>query len=575
MDLVLPNRGRFGYSRPIVRWTRSVLWLGSFMARWSLKGFVPFIMLVGAACATSGDVERRQAAQQVENAGVTFFSEAYGHIGNHYVREIEMRGLVLDGLAALNQVDDQLDIREQPGQGRIAISHGGEVRSQLPLPQSDDPDIWADFTVDAITAARMVSPPLRNADAERIYETVMDNVVAHLDVFSRYSSAAEAREIRAVREGYTGLGISVREAENGIQIMRVYRDTPAQAAGLRRNDVIIAVEGEPIAGQELRAVVQRLRGPVGSEVTITIAREGRAPFDVSVRREQVTPNMVQYRREGDIAYISVERFTSHTGDQVAAAVRRAQADIGPGVRGYVLDLRNNPGGLLFESIRVSNVFMDGGRVVSTRGRHPDSQQNYFARVGDLTEGAPLVVLINGRSASASEIVAGALQDSGRAIVVGSNSFGKGTVQSEVDLPNTGALSITWSRFHAPSGYALHGLGVLPNVCTSRTGQTEGRIVTRLRAGRTVTAGYFERWRTTPIDNDDMRTTLRRVCPAVVADIDPNNDSELELAKRLIHEQGLYRAAISVARPGVAARASGQQSAVPASADWYNQRGAQN
>ena len=213
----------------------------------------------------------------------------------------------------------------------------------------------------------------------------------------------------------------------------------------------------------------------------------------------------------------------------------------------ILDLRNNPGGLLDQSITLSDLFLNSGAIVSTRGRHPESHQSYTARSGDILGGKPIVLLINGRSASSSEIVAAALQDNGRAVIVGSNSFGKGTVQSVASLPNQGEMILTWSRFHAPSGYTLQGLGVRPNICTSTGRHTANVAMSRLIAGKTAKANVFRAWRAHAVAPVNVARQLRAGCPPRA--LGGAFDVELEVARRLLRDPRLYRQALVASATG--------------------------
>ena len=227
-------------------------------------------------------------------------------------------------------------------------------------------------------------------------------------------------------------------------------------------------------------------------------------------------------------------------------------DYGANLKGVILDLRDNPGGLLDQAVAVSDLFLSSGRIVSTEGRHPRSFQRYEAHGGDKLSGKPLVVMINGRSASSAEIVAAALQDLGRAVVVGTNSYGKGTVQSVFRLPNDGELTLTWSRFHAPSGYTLQDLGVLPNLCTSDARQTADAIARNLRDGRLQTAKTLEAWRQEAQPNETRRQQLRASCPQN-KDTDTDRVRETEVARRVLDDTLLYSQALKLSVPEIATR----------------------
>jgi carboxyl-terminal processing protease len=267
-----------------------------------------------------------------------------------------------------------------------------------------------------------------------------------------------------------------------------------------------------------------------------------ATKEIGVKRAHIVPRTVTYRREGHAAYLRVSGFNQRTAPSLREAVKRAKADMGADLAGYVLDLRDNPGGLLDQAVTVADVFLAKGRVVSTHGRHPDSHQYFDAEPGGPAEERPVIVLINADSASASEIVAAALKDSGRGLVVGSTSYGKGTVQTVLRLPNDGELTLTWARFLAPAGYALSKRGVIPNVCTTRADASDvGELLHAVRRGRLAPA---RQPRPAVAGGEGTGTVARdaalEACPADGR----RNARDVELARRVLSDQDLYAAAMA-------------------------------
>jgi carboxyl-terminal processing protease len=256
----------------------------------------------------------------------------------------------------------------------------------------------------------------------------------------------------------------------------------------------------------------------------------------------VVPETVSYRREGNTAYFRIFSFNSETANSLKREIDDAKDEIGKKIKGYVLDLRNNPGGYVPQSVATANLFLDEGRIVSIHGRHPDSHQYFEATDGDIADGKPIAVLIDGNSASAAEIVAAALQDNGRAVLIGSNSYGKGTVQNIKPLPNTGEIKLTWARFHAPSGYTLHHLGVLPTICTVGKHNSDD-LLTELRLGELPKVPTVKRNAAKPDDTKAL-DALRQTCPARKSE-DP---IDLELALKLIEQPSLYANAVELADP---------------------------
>lgn len=478
----------------------------------------------------------------LKTAGAPVISEGYRHITRRYIRNVKTHDVALNGMRGLSTIDPSVTVEEKGGS--ILVLHAGKQVASVSAPTSDDPDAWGQATLEVVQAAGTVSPKLKGTSPERIYDVVFRNSLKSLDRFSRYTSAAEARERRIMREGYGGIGITIQRIEGYTTIVTVMPETPAAKAGLRPRDRIVAIEGQSIVGAELRDVVAKLRGPRGSSVKLTINRPDRATDAVvSVTRRHIMPNMVTLQMDGNIAVIRLMRFNYSAGRDVVRAVRRARRLSGGRLGGIVLDMRDNPGGLLDQAVLISDLFLDEGVILTTRGRHRDSFQGYRARPGDIVAGLPMVVLINGRSASSAEIVAAALQDNGRAVVVGSTSFGKGTVQSVATLPNEGEIVLTWSRFHAPSGYAIDGLGVMPSVClTTKPAGAEAGLQ-RMRRQRDSLARTFRSWRQDMPRSKAQKTSLRAVCPA---NVKINVDlGEMAVAKRLISDPGLYSAALAI------------------------------
>ena len=267
------------------------------------------------------------------------------------------------------------------------------------------------------------------------------------------------------RGEFGGLGIEVTMENGVVKVVSPIEDTPAAKAGLMSGDLITALDKEQIQGLTLQEAVEKMRGPVNSPITLTIVRKGvEDPFDVKVTRDVIHINPVKYNAEGDdVGYIRVTTFNEQTTANLQKALDDLKKQLGPKLKGYVIDLRNNPGGLLDQAISVSDAFLDQGAIVLTRGRNLEETQRSNARSGDLTDGKQLIVLINGGSASASEIVAGALQDHHRATILGTRSFGKGSVQTIIPLGSNGALRLTTARYYTPSGRSIQAKGIEPEV----------------------------------------------------------------------------------------------------------------
>ena len=299
---------------------------------------------------------------------------------------------------------------------------------------------------------------------QQMIEAAIQGMLSALDPHSSYLNANSFRDMRVQTKGeFGGLGIEVTMENGLVKVVSPIDDTPAYRAGIEAGDLITHLDSEPVMGLTLNDAVEKMRGPIKSDIKLTIRRPGREPFDVTITRAVIKITSVRSRTEGNIAYLRITTFNEQTSPGLEAAIKKRKEDIGEGLIGYVLDLRNNPGGLLDQAIEVSDAFLDQGEIVSTRGRDPDDAQRYNARPGDLAEGLPVVVLINGGSASASEIVAGALQDHRRAIVLGTTSFGKGSVQTIIPLSGSGAMRLTTARYYTPSGRSIQGTGIDPDI----------------------------------------------------------------------------------------------------------------
>lgn len=327
-------------------------------------------------------------------------------------------------------------------------------------------DIYRQLELFADVLARVEQDYVTEINDEEAMEAAIQGMLASLDPHSSYMNATEYREMQTQTRGeYGGLGIEVTSEDGVVRVVSPIDGTPAARAGIQAGDYLTAINGESIVGLTLNEAVRRMRGESGSDITVTVAREGTDPFDVTLTREIINVRAVVARVEGDIGIIRISTFNERTGSMLQDAIRTVRRDTGGRLRGVVVDLRNNPGGLLDQAIEVSDAFLDGGEVVSTRGRQPEDVQRYNARRGDDLAGVPVVVLINGASASAAEIVAGALQDRNRALIVGVDSFGKGSVQTVIPLQGgrDGALRLTTARYYTPAGRSIQGAGITPDM----------------------------------------------------------------------------------------------------------------
>jgi carboxyl-terminal processing protease len=357
---------------------------------------------------------------------------------------MERKGL----LAAVAAIVVLLSLRQDVG---AASPNSAETYKQLNLFGEVFERVRADY-VDDVSDNTLV-------------ESAINGMLTSLDPHSNYLNTKNFNDMKVQTRGeFGGLGIEV-SMENGlVKVVSPIDDTPAARAGLKPGDLITHLDGDPVQGMTLPEAVEKMRGPVSSEIKLTIRREGRDPFDVKLVRATIRIQSVRSHLEGDnIGYIRITTFNEQTDTGLNNAMKNLKQQAGNKLVGVILDLRNNPGGLLDQAVSVSDAFLEKGEIVSTRGRRSEDAQRYNARAGDIAGGLPVVVLINGGSASASEIVAGALQDHHRAILLGTRSFGKGSVQTIIPLPGHGAMRLTTARYYTPSGRSIQAKGIDPDI----------------------------------------------------------------------------------------------------------------
>ncbi len=324
----------------------------------------------------------------------------------------------------------------------------------------------------AIAGVKAQNPAPHSMKAAELVEMALDAITASLDPHSAYLNPEELRESELVTSGeFGGLGLQVTQDDGKIKIIAPIEGTPADRAGLKSGDVIVELDGKPVEGMSLRNAVNAMRGRPGTQVKLTVARENSEPFTVSLTRAIITIEPVRWRMENDVAYLRIVSFNERTAEGIESALKELRSRQGGDLRGIVLDLRNNPGGLLDQSLAVADDFLEDGVIVTIRGREQGSDRTFWASGGDLAREIPIVVLVNAGSASASEIVAAALQDHGRATIMGVRTFGKGSVQTVMRLPIEGALKLTTALYYAPAGEAIQAEGIVPDIQLS--GQEAG------------------------------------------------------------------------------------------------------
>ncbi len=501
---------------------------GAWSARAALGAAAVLALL---SCAVPPSMLPRAPADEAR-----LFETAYASIAEYYLEPVTPASLAVAGLSRLESVDGLLTVSRVADS--VVLRHGGTSR-RFAAPESADATAWAQLTGAVMSAARDESAAVAALPPDGLDQTVIEGSLAILDRFSHYSPPDVARERRAARDGFGGIGITLDPDASETRVSEILPETPAALVGMHVDDRILTVDGVDMTHLARPEVAQRLRGAPDSTITVVVRRAGGAtPLTFTMRRARIVPPSVTLKLADSIAHLRVSAFNQQTAQTLAGLLEQAHRATGGQLRGVILDLRGNPGGLLDQSVEVASLFLEGGSVTSTVGRAPESMQSFSAsRRG--VERLPLVVLINGGSASASEIVAAALQDAGRAIVVGTASYGKGTVQNVQRLPNDGELTITWARLVAPGGYVLHHHGVVPTVCTAQLAESDEAVTAALRR-----AASGELSRSRAVLDDQEWQTLRSLCPAQREE----RQIDLKAARRLLSDAALYARTLGTSPP---------------------------
>ena len=481
--------------------------------------------------ASRADASSYAAASMPIAGGAPFIAQILGDIGTYYLEPVSIGRVAMAGAAWLGGFDNRLAVREVGRGGAVALTYDNRALASYPAPAETDSSGWAATIETIIAAARRASPRIAALPVETVEQTVVNGMTRSLDRFSRYASPDLAQDQRAARNGWGGIGIMVDGAQDIFRVTAVEPHSPADRAGIRPEDQIVAIDGVTTHGCVHHEVIDRLRGPIGSAISVSVVPAGFGQTrELQLQRASVFEPTVSASRDGDVGVIRVHSFNHRTTTRVAESV--AELHRAGRLTGIVLDLRSNPGGVLDEAVRLADMFLRRGPIVSVVGRHPASRQ-YFAASGKATVlDVPMVVLINGGSASASEIVAAALQDAGRAVVVGSSSYGKGTVQTVLRLSNNGELILTWARLMAPSGYLLNRHGVIPTICTADLPDDPAYLATGLTRAAAASRARVS------LDEQGW-AALRQSCPTT-----RNRPGlDLVLAKYLLSDSRWYEAAL--------------------------------
>ncbi len=467
--------------------------------------------------------------------------EAHAVILERHLERAAPQDLALWSLRGLSAIDPRLLARIEGGELRVLAEDrtlaGTAIAPLAPAAPGAGGRAIAAGLAGLYEAAWTQSPALRRAGAERVLTAGFEELFNHLDPYSRYVPPAEARAARERRVGQSGLGLRVAVRRDALVLGAITPGGAAQAAGLRVGDRLLAVDGRPADPRDPSGTALRLEGPPDSSVSLRVSRAGR-PRDVTLVRRLVVAQTVTARSRGGILWIAISSFGAGTEQRLAEVLLDSFAARPP--RGVVLDLRGNRGGVLAGALAVADAFLESGEVARTEGRHPDANRRYSAGGRDLAEGRPLVVLIDGRTASAAEIAAAGLAERGRAALVGSASTGKGLIQLVAPLPNQSDLLVSWSRMVAPGGWPIQGLGVLPVLCTSLGPDALAQGLAALARGVSPMIPALRRQREAraPVLASEM-AALRNACPPA-----EGRAADLLAAEALIDQPESYRAAVA-------------------------------
>lgn len=492
-----------------------------------------FLLITGPAGAQSParDEFQVQLAASVVSAALAF-------IAPRALDAVTVQQLALWGLGAPASLDPSLSTELRDG--NVVLLRADRPLFRRPVPPDGGAEAWGSLVAEMLQAAAAASPALRAAGTQGALSGFFDELFNHLDPYSRYVPPGAAGADRARRSGEAGAGIGIRPGGGGFVVYDVNADGTGAEAGVRIGDVVLKVDDQAVAGESLETVQGWITGLEGTSVRITLRNGRRGTRTIEVERAVTPPETVFARRAGDLLLIRIAGFSADTDDRLSGELERYLA--GPGgksVRGLVLDLRGNRGGLLRQAVSATDLLLESGVVATTAGRNPQSAHEWKAARGDLAGGRPVVVLVDGRSASAAEIMAAALSDQGRAVVVGSATLGKGLVQTIATLPDGGELFVSWSRVLAPRGWPLQGLGVLPQVCTSLGQAAMQQQLASLDRGTQPMASALAVHRAARAPLPAAETlALRNPCPASEA-----RDADMLAARFLVSHPAAYAAAL--------------------------------
>lgn len=464
------------------------------------------------------------------------YTTALAFMAPRTLEPVAVSQLTLWGLGGFTALDP--DVVAQLRDGKLMLTARDRVLAATSPPPDEEVKNWANMAAELSTAAIAGSALVRRAGTQGIVQSFFDELFNHLDPYSRYVAPREAGEDRERRSGQGGAGLRLVRRGADIAVAEAILDGPGAVAGIRPGDTIRAVDGQSTQGRDARAVEKLIDGPEGTRVLISWRSHDGRMHTAELERAMVPPETVYAQRISDTLLVQVTAFNRSTDSHMAHAIEQGFAGPHPSA-GIVLDVRGNRGGLLRQAVTASDSLLPAGIVAMTAGRDPEATRIWRSVSGDLAENIPVVVMVDGRTASAAEILAAALADRGRGVVIGSSTLGKGLVQTIAPLPDGGELFVTWSRVLAPRGWPIQGLGVLPQVCTSLGMDTLGWQLASLANGRQPMAQAIATHRAAraPLPPAQI-LAIRSACPAAVG-----READLDTARLLIRDAAAYAAAL--------------------------------
>ena len=530
-----------------------------FHIRWPHKQIsLIFIILSLVACTKPAEEIKLKSESIQKELAIETFSIGFQQISARYIKKISVEELALNGLKGLSNIDPSIQIRKVDN--TVTIKSNIIKKRLYKAPTTHDARGWAQLTVAAIDHIKSGSITFRQTKMIRFYEVIFDGSLSLLDVFSRYRNKKEAKKNQEKRSGFGGIGIQFKNTKNGIVVTQVYTESPAFIAGIKVKDVITHIGKSKLKGLTSSQTSNLLRGKIGSIVDVrilplndnTLNTNNSSSLNLSLKRDRVFAPTISYALQNGVLHIQLSSFNGRTARDLTFnlthALKKVSGVSGKKTKGIIIDLRDNPGGVLKQAVKVTNLFLSNGKITSTQGRHPSSNHNYNAYGKDITNGLPVVILINGRSASAAEILAAAMQDHARGIVIGSTSHGKGTIQTVIKLPNEGEIAITWSRFKTPSGYFPHELGIPPSICV--TGLKQSLVSQHIQNTLKQKEQFLKMrlaWHGVTINQKRERKRLKAICPTN----HKKGTIGIEIAEKLILNPTLYQKVGALGPPNLA------------------------